>query len=139
MRLNYRSTDREGVSVHINELVPFVYTPTMFGGCRQWLRCLKCGRGAERSTAGEGSAVVNATAWCTPQRGNRRTSATSTAPTGSGSGLATPWGSAFEGDDFPPKPKRMRWKTYRRLEERYEDLQNQWAVGAILRLGLVQL
>ena len=38
MRLKYRSTDREGVSVHIDELVPYVYTPTMFGGRRQWLR-----------------------------------------------------------------------------------------------------
>ena len=30
-------------------------------------------------------------------------------------------GSAFEGDHFPPKPKRMRWITYRRLEEQYEE------------------
>ena len=57
-----------------------------------------------------------------------------------GSRLGDTWGSAFfEGDDCTSKPTAMRWATYRRLEERYEDLQNQWAVGAILRLGLVRL
>jgi hypothetical protein len=45
-------------------------------------------------------------------------------------------GSAFDGDDFPPKPKRMRWKTYRRLEEEYEHLRNRWTAGAMARFGI---
>jgi hypothetical protein len=53
-----------------------------------------------------------------------------------GSRLGDASGSAFEGDDFPPRLKRMRWKTYRRLEEQYEDLQNRWAVGAMVRFGI---
>ena len=44
-------------------------------------------------------------------------------------------GSAFEGDPFPDKPKGMHWKTYRRLEERYEDLQARWTVAAMAKFG----
>jgi hypothetical protein len=37
---------------------------------------------------------------------------------------------------FPEKPKRMHWKTYRRLEARDEALHNVWR-GAMMRyLGL---
>ena len=43
----------------------------------------------DRSMAGAGSAAANATAWCTPQPGNRPTSAISIARTESGSGWAT--------------------------------------------------
>jgi hypothetical protein len=30
---------------------------------------------------------------------------------------------------FPPKPRRMRWKTYRALQCRYEALSNLWCLG----------
>ena len=36
---------------------------------------------------------------------------------------------------FPDKPKGMHWRTYRRLEERYEDLQARWTVVAMRRFG----
>jgi hypothetical protein len=42
------------------------------------------------------------------------------------------WDSAFDGDPLPPMPPRMRWRTYRRLEAQYEELQNPlggWRVG----------
>jgi hypothetical protein len=41
----------------------------------------------------------------------------------------------FDGDEFPPKPSRMHWTTYRRLEERYDELQNTWAVGVMRSIG----
>jgi hypothetical protein len=41
-----------------------------------------------------------------------------------------------DGDEFPPKPKRMRWATYRGLEERFYHLKDLWAVGLIKRLGI---
>jgi hypothetical protein len=44
--------------------------------------------------------------------------------------LGSTWGCAFDGDSLPPKPKRMRWRTYQRLEERYEALQSQGLAGA---------
>ena len=51
VRLIYRTKDRDG-AVDVDELVPFTYTPAMFGGRRQWLRCLKCGRGCRKIYGG---------------------------------------------------------------------------------------
>ena len=32
-------------------------------------------------------------------------------------------------DGFPPKPKGMHWRTYRRLEQLDEHLADRWFVG----------
>jgi hypothetical protein len=44
IRLMYSVTGQDGVRIEFNELVPFAYTATRFGGRRQWLTCLKCNR-----------------------------------------------------------------------------------------------
>jgi hypothetical protein len=44
--------------------------------------------------------------------------------------LGTRLGQHFEiGEDFPPRSKRMRWTTYRRLEAKYEHAQARWLTG----------
>jgi DNA-directed RNA polymerase subunit RPC12/RpoP len=50
VRLRYLTKDRHGSPADVNKLVPFAYTPT--GGRRQWLRCLKCGRGCRKIYGG---------------------------------------------------------------------------------------
>ena len=50
------------------------------------------------------------------------------------------WGGATEGEyDFPPKPPRMRWATYNRLLEQYDELENaadaRWAVRIMARFA----
>ena len=40
--------------------------------------------------------------------------------------------------DFPPKPPRMRWATYQRLLDQYDELDNRWGIGMmsiVNRLG----
>src|SRR5262245_41200841 len=51
IRLLYRMT-RDGESLTVDDLVPFAYTPTKFGGRRQWLRCPKCSRGCRKLYGG---------------------------------------------------------------------------------------
>jgi hypothetical protein len=41
----------------------------------------------------------------------------------------------YEWDAFPDKPKRMRWRTYRRLEQRYWAYMGAWDAAALRRFG----
>ena len=43
---------------------------------------------------------------------------------------------AFDANELPPKPPRMRWKTYHKLQIRYAALQRRWKAGATARFGL---
>jgi hypothetical protein len=52
VRLLYRVTGPKGERISVNEFVPFRYTPTRFGGHRQWLACLRCGRHCRRIFGG---------------------------------------------------------------------------------------
>jgi hypothetical protein len=52
-------------------------------------------------------------------------------------------GQAIEGLDpeeecnnLPEKPKRMHWRTYNRLVERYEHYDGQWALAVMRRLRI---
>ena len=44
VRLFYRSRTNDGEWYDIDEIIPTVWSPTQFGGRRQWFCCLKCGR-----------------------------------------------------------------------------------------------
>jgi hypothetical protein len=44
IRQVYSVTNRDGERIEVNELVPFAYTDTRFGGRRQWSTRLKCNR-----------------------------------------------------------------------------------------------
>jgi len=52
VRLLYWFTGSNGERSSVNEFVPFAHTPTRFGGRRQWLMCLKCGRRCRRIFGG---------------------------------------------------------------------------------------
>ena len=38
--------------------------------------------------------------------------------------------------EFPPKPSRMRLKTYRRLKQQYYDRRGRWMAGMLERFGI---
>jgi hypothetical protein len=136
IRLNYAVTDRHGVRISINELVPFAYTATRFNGRRQWLTCLKCGRRCRKIYGGryfrcrQCHGLVHASkSEPAYQRALDRANKLQKRLGGTGS--------AFDSDELPPKPPRMRWATYHRLEAQYEELQNRWMVGVKSRFGIV--
>jgi hypothetical protein len=37
--------------------------------------------------------------------------------------------------EFPPKPSRMRWRTYLRLKQQYDELRRRWLAGVMGRFG----
>jgi len=141
VRLIYRTTDRDGAPVDVSELVPFTDTPTMFGGRRQWLRCLNCGRGCRKIYGGryfrcrlcyrlryasQGESRPDQRALDRARKIAKR--------------LHDRWGGTTEEEyDFPPKPPRMRWATYNRLLEQYDELENaadaRWAVRIMTRFA----
>jgi hypothetical protein len=137
VRLAYSSRDRSGVAVDVDEHVSFAYTATMFGGRRQWFQCPRCGRGCRKLYAGRhfrcrrchGLAYASQSEPADRRAMGRAEKIAQR--------LHVMWGGATEADyEFPPKPPKMRWATYRRLEEQYDELQGRWAAGAMARLGL---
>ena len=113
-----------------------MWTPTRFGGRRAWFECPGCRRGCRL--------LYDAGPRHRCRRCLRLQYTSQYQPTGLGAlehaekirkQLGDNIGMAFEGDPFPDKPKGMHWRTYRRLEERYEDLQASWTVAAMRRFG----
>jgi hypothetical protein len=86
--LVYCLTNQDGGTTHVDELVPFAYTPARFGGRRQWLTCLQCRRRCRRIFGGRYFDAGNATASCTPPHVRRHTSEPSIVPSASESGRA---------------------------------------------------
>ena len=108
---------------------------------RQWLRCLRCGRGCRKIYGGryfrcrlcyhlryasQGESRPDQRALDRARKIAKR--------------LHDRWGGTTEDEyDFPPKPSRMRWATYSRLQEQYDDLENaadaRWAVRIMSRFA----
>jgi hypothetical protein len=116
VRLLCSLTGRDGTKTSINEFVPFTCTATMFGGRRQWFMCLKCRRRCRRIFGGRYfrcrkcyGLVYASTREPPHQRAIDRADRLRKRVGGDRG--------AFDGECFPPKPPRMRWRTYRRLEQ----------------------
>jgi hypothetical protein len=114
VRLLYWLKDANGARISVDELVPFRYTATRFGGRRRWLTCLKCARRCRRIFGGryfrcrQCYGLVYASTRETPHQRAINRADRLRKRVGGGRG-------AFDGEAFPPKPPRMRWRTYRRL------------------------
>jgi hypothetical protein len=92
--------------------VPFVYTPTKFGGQRTWFRCPDCSQGC-RVLYGVNSLR------CRKCRGLRYQSQYQSAAfrlLDRAHKIRRRLGKPSASGDPLPKPHRMRWRTYRRLE-----------------------
>jgi hypothetical protein len=130
LRLRYSFTADSGEKVGVNELVPFVHSATQFGGRRQWLMCIKCGRGCRSLYGGlyfrcrQCHGLKYASQSENPaQRAMLRADRIANR-------LHDMWKGTTKAQwEFPPKPPRMRWATYQRLLEQYDELQDRWAIG----------
>ena len=141
VRLMYRTKDRDGEPIDVNELVTFVYTSTRFGGRRQWLRCLRCGRGCRKIYGGRYFRCRQCYRLRYASQGESRPDQRALDRARKiAKRLHDRWGGATEEEyEFPPKPPRMRWATYNRLLEQYDELENaadaRWAVRIMSRFA----
>jgi hypothetical protein len=133
---------RDGLLIHYfspertQEFVSFVYTETQFGGRRRWLSCPRCRRRvrvlyrAQRFRCRKALGLVyESTRQPWHQRVLDQADKLAFRVAGANSAL-------YDRDEFPEKPKRMRWTTYWRLEERYWRRMDAWAVGFTKRFGM---
>lgn len=127
---------RKGDRTRADDFVPFSYTPTRFGGRRQWLTCVKCGRHCRRifggryfrcrqyhglTYASQNETVAQRATDCAdkiPNRLHDMCKSTNRAR----------W-------ELPPKPSRMRWRAYMRLRRQYDELRGRWVAGVMGRSG----
>jgi hypothetical protein len=140
MRLRYRHAQCGGAPEDISEVIPIVTTPMHFGGCRHWFACLSCRRrcrivyggnvfrcrlccGAKYESQYQHPALsISDRRWRIRKHLENR------------GGQVWPFGLD---DGFPPKPKGMHWRTYRRLEQLDDDLAGRWRCGVAGYLELL--
>ena len=134
LRLHYTHTRRGAAPQRINEVIPIVRTATRFGGQRHWFECPACSRrcrliyggshfrcrhchGARYASQYEGLALrISRRRWRIRQKLEQL------------AGKKWPFG--FD-DGFPPKPRRMRWAEYDRLEALDEALAARWRIHVV--------
>ena len=132
IRLHYTLTRHGCAPQRIDDFIPIVMTPTRFGGQRHWFQCPTCGRRCRLIYGGShfrcrtcyrlryASQYESEPLRISRQRWQMRRRLERLA------GEAWPHG-LDEG--FPPKPRYMRWATYRRFEALDRELANRWRLG----------
>jgi hypothetical protein len=133
LKLCYQTPDED-----VAELVELVAKPAQFGGRRHWLKCPGCGQTC-RVLRGYNGRFRCRRCHRLPyasQYEQRFKCALGRADS-IAKRLHELWrGATEDAYEFPPKPPRMRWSTYQRLEAEYDRLQSKWLCGALTRLGL---
>jgi len=126
IQLVYRVRDTGEEWQDVSERIPLAETDTAFGGRRQWFQCPTCRRRCRvlycrrlfRCRICHG--LSYASQFETPhfrvlsraQKLRKRLG-----------------GSSDVSEAFPPKPRGMHWRTYERLRDIHDDLQERWAAG----------
>ena len=129
LRLRYTHTRHEGAPQRIDEVIPIVRTPTPFGGQRHWFACPACSRRCRLIYGGSHFR-------CRHCHGARYTSQYESLPLRISRRrwriqrklerlAGKPWPFGLD-DGFPPKPRRMRWAEYQRLQALDQRLAAVW-------------
>ena len=131
IKLCYRTPNED-----VAELVELVTAPAGFGGRRQLLKCPGCGQACRVLRGYRGRFRCRRNCHRFPYASQYEQPFERALVQADRIRKRLQSDGASDADDFPPKPKRMRWTTYRRLEERHDNLQGRWLRGALTRLGL---
>ena len=135
MRLRYWAK-QYGREAYLDEVVPFTRTPMQSGGQRQSLECLGCGRRVRVLYGGKRNLFRCRKCYGLVYRSTRQTWSDRADSQADKLALKICGGDReiYDGDEFPEKPKRMRWETYRQLEERFYDLKDMCAAGMMANI-----
>lgn len=126
LRLIYRVQHSDCEQHDVEELIPFTWTATNFGGQRRWFRCPSCLR---RSRVIYGGAYFRCRR-CHDLNYESQYEAMTFRAASQRHKLRRRLGqSGSLSDPFPPKPKGMHWKTYERLQTRDKILEQLWVTG----------
>ena len=137
VHLLYWVTGSNGERSSVNEFVPFAYTPTRFGGRRQWLMCPKCGRRCRRIFGGRHFRCRQCDGLVYAPRNETSAQRAMHRADSIANRLHDMWKGTMKANwEFPPKPSRMRWKTYWRLKRQFDELQGRWMAGVMGRFGV---
>lgn len=134
LKLSYRARQQGEDWQQIEEIVPLVETATNFGGRREWFRCLSCGRrcriiyGGTRFRCRKCQDLKYESQYESPFDRAASRALKIRAKLGGQGGID---------DHFPAKPKGMHWKTYERLKDEEERLQEVWAAGIMGKWGMI--
>ena len=114
LRLRYWVRHPDGGEFYLDEVVPFVYTPTQFGGRRQWLSCLGCDRRVRVLYGGKRNLFRCRNCYGLAYRSTHQTWHERADTQADKLALKICGGDRdlYDGETFPEKPKRMRWATY---------------------------
>ena len=115
---SYRSAGEDDWQ-EVNEYVPFTFTAQNLGGRRRWFVCLSCGR--KCAVLYGGTHYRCRKCWNLAYQSQHET------PPFRALSQAQKYrrrhgGSEYTDDPFPEKPKGMHWRTYERIRERGEAL-----------------
>jgi hypothetical protein len=135
IRLFYTLTVPDGSKIQVDELVTLSTSRTNFGGTRQWLTCLKCRRRCGVLYGGRyfRCRTCHGLHYASQYEESYQRALDQADKIRKRLGGIR---GAFNQDALPEKPKRMRWRTYARLAERYEQHMNGWISGVVGRFGL---
>jgi hypothetical protein len=132
-RLLYRIRQPDESWRAIDELVPFTETRNGFRGYRRWFRCLSCSRPCRVLYGGSHFRCRH----CHGLKYQSQYERPLTRATNRAQKLRDRLGKTDAIDDpFPPKPKGMHWRTYRRLEALDHELRDKWSAAFIRRFRL---
>lgn len=130
LRLLYRYRSQEGAAwCDVEERIPVTTTQQRFGGDRRWFRCPSCERRVRILYAGPRfrcrschRLYYSSQSEGIADRANRGMFK-----------IVKRLDPSENFNNLPRRPKNMRWRTYRRLLQRYEHYDSLWASAAIRR------
>ena len=119
LRLHHVALLGDGVERRSSATVPLISTKQPIGGMREWFECPRCRRACRVLY---GRAAFRCRLCASLIYASQAEHASGRARLGAQKLRMRLGGSPSLADPFPPKPRSMHWKTYRKMQQRHDRL-----------------